>query len=580
MVVWKIVGGADKGGILVRDGEGLRSLELSRLATGTLVEELELRGTRMKFKLLEGCGPPHGWISLQVAGKNLAEPSVAPVASRSIVLHLGREVVLKLPMGCAPRVAELKSVLRTHPNWTRLDVDLAGFKKPGADDASILADTDTAEWELEVVYRVLQWQKCTRAALKTDATEDQANEALARLQSETSPDMRLAKSLVLWKWHRYDRCLRELGVDAWHFGAEAATRSQALLALEICLGRWPEALALAEEALKEGSGPHAAEAAELARAWLAGAAGNFSPSSAEFVPGIVEVHPGLRQMDARIPSVDDVSLGVRLFLQMEAGAPRVSQPLVLYFHGNAENVDTYKDPKVFAPLQEAEASALIVDFRGYGFSTGSGPSLSSLNVDAERVCDALPGFLSSRGLPWPWPGGLTLFGRSMGGICACHLAGLRGDIFHGVVLESAMCGSHAPGAAPPPEPPSEGSGMGAGGGNRFAPPELTAAASQAGDLSRALLRSVACQELQDLLTETDLGFVHMMGSEDKLRGFTGRLLILHGELDTIVPVSHARRLCDAAASATRRLVTLSKGHNDISSSDKYVQALRKFLSGG
>ena len=82
------------------------------------------------------------------------------------------------------------------------------------------------------------------------------------------------------------------------------------------------------------------------------------------------------------------------------------------------------------------------------------------------------------------------------------------------------------------------------------------------------------------LAETDLGsFVHTMGSEDKLRGYTGRLLILHGELDTIVPVSHSRRLCDAAVSATRRLVTIGKGHNDISSSSKYTEMLTKFLSG-
>eukprot|EP00435_Cladocopium_sp_Y103_P032211 s1282_g8.t1 len=56
--------------------------------------------------------------------------------------------------------------------------------------------------------------------------------------------------------------------------------------------------------------------------------------------------------------------------------------------------------------------------------------------------------------------------------------------------------------------------------------------------------------------------------------------ILHGEIDTIIPVSHARRLCDAATFATRRLVTVSKGHNDISNSAKYVTALKKFLDGG
>ena len=85
---------------------------------------------------------------------------------------------------------------------------------------------------------------------------------------------------------------------------------------------------------------------------------------------------------------------------------------------------------------------------------------------------------------------------------------------------------------------------------------------------------------QELLNDVDLSFVHMLANEDKLRAFTGKLLILHGEIDTIIPVSHATRLCDAAVFATRRLVTISKGHNDISSSDKYVTALRQFLADG
>jgi hypothetical protein len=33
--------------------------------------------------------------------------------------------------------------------------------------------------------------------------------------------------------------------------------------------------------------------------------------------------------------------------------------LVLYFHGNAETVDTYLDPEVFHPLQASKVSALV-----------------------------------------------------------------------------------------------------------------------------------------------------------------------------------------------------------------------------
>lgn len=34
------------------------------------------------------------------------------------------------------------------------------------------------------------------------------------------------------------------------------------------------------------------------------------------------------------------------------------RPLVLYFHGNAETVDTYTDPEIFHPLQASKANVL------------------------------------------------------------------------------------------------------------------------------------------------------------------------------------------------------------------------------
>lgn len=37
---------------------------------------------------------------------------------------------------------------------------------------------------------------------------------------------------------------------------------------------------------------------------------------------------------------------------------RCCRPLVLYFHGNAETVDTYKDPDVFHPLEVSKVSVL------------------------------------------------------------------------------------------------------------------------------------------------------------------------------------------------------------------------------
>jgi len=71
--MWEIVGGADKGGILVREGKETSSAQLKdRLATGALVEEVQLVGERLQFKRITGSGPERGWISIRLPGKELA----------------------------------------------------------------------------------------------------------------------------------------------------------------------------------------------------------------------------------------------------------------------------------------------------------------------------------------------------------------------------------------------------------------------------------------------------------------------------------------------------------------------------
>lgn len=74
--LWTVVGGVEKGGILVRSGEDFKSKAFdSRLSTGAKVEELELVGERLHYKLLEGTGPEDGWVSLTISGKVLVERS-------------------------------------------------------------------------------------------------------------------------------------------------------------------------------------------------------------------------------------------------------------------------------------------------------------------------------------------------------------------------------------------------------------------------------------------------------------------------------------------------------------------------
>ncbi|CAE7193036.1 unnamed protein product [Symbiodinium pilosum] len=70
---WKITGGSDKGGIIVRQSESLKSADLGRVSTGAIVEEIARVGDRLCYRLEEGTGPVKGWVSIRVSGKELVE---------------------------------------------------------------------------------------------------------------------------------------------------------------------------------------------------------------------------------------------------------------------------------------------------------------------------------------------------------------------------------------------------------------------------------------------------------------------------------------------------------------------------
>jgi [acyl-carrier-protein] S-malonyltransferase len=70
--MWEVVGGADKGGILVRQAADLKSPQYeNRLSNGALIEELDVLGERLRYKLHDGSGPAEGWVSMSLKGKAL-----------------------------------------------------------------------------------------------------------------------------------------------------------------------------------------------------------------------------------------------------------------------------------------------------------------------------------------------------------------------------------------------------------------------------------------------------------------------------------------------------------------------------
>jgi len=87
---------------------------------------------------------------------------------------------------------------------------------------------------------------------------------------------------------------------------------------------------------------------------------------------------------------------------------------IIYLHGNAENVSTWYE----APVEiqkHVPVNALIVDYRGYGKSTGS-PSIEGVVTDAQAMYEYL---LLKEGFKGE---DISIYGRSIGGAIGLELA--------------------------------------------------------------------------------------------------------------------------------------------------------------
>lgn len=216
--------------------------------------------------------------------------------------------------------------------------------------------------------------------------------------------------------------------------------------------------------------------------------------------------------DDHFVDVDGAALHLRIHRAHAAST-------VLFFHGNGEVVADYDDAaRSFA---EAGASLAVVDYRGYGQSTGT-PTLRSIIVDAHDVLAAALKRVE---------GNVIVMGRSIGSACANELYGSSRALdarVRGFVLESGF--TSIPRLAERR--------------NMRAPPHVD-----------PLFDPIA-----------------------KLRRGAHPLLIMHGARDTLVRPDEADDAFAAADSDDKELVMLAgRGHNDISMAPEYWAKLSSFI---
>lgn len=203
---------------------------------------------------------------------------------------------------------------------------------------------------------------------------------------------------------------------------------------------------------------------------------------------------------------------------------RRGRATILHVHGNAGNILSHA--WFTEHLPRAGFNVFIFDFRGYGQSEGSATKREALIADTDAALDHL---LSRSDVDAHRVG---LYGQSLGGAIALNVMARRPEI-RAAVLESA-----------------------------FTSWREVAASALGGDPPFFLGSWVAAVCIPDGQRPIDA-----MATIDR------PTLLLHGDADSIVPVSHARRLAEASAGRARLVVLPGGAHNSLRDSHPEVDRL-------
>lgn len=194
---------------------------------------------------------------------------------------------------------------------------------------------------------------------------------------------------------------------------------------------------------------------------------------------------------------------------------------LLFFHGNAGNMSHRRDTLLL--FNRLGYNVLIIDYRGYGQSSGS-PSESGMQMDALAAWQYL---LNTKNIT---PQQIVIYGRSLGGAVAVTLAAKVDSA--GLVLESTFNS----------------------------------------------VRGMA----QKTLPYVNYLFWprYQFNSAKTVQEINMPLLVLHSQNDEIIPYRLGRALYDSAPEP-KRFHELRGGHNDgfNSTGEAYIQAIQGFIDG-
>ncbi|TFG04531.1 MAG: hypothetical protein EU536_04415 [Promethearchaeota archaeon] len=202
-------------------------------------------------------------------------------------------------------------------------------------------------------------------------------------------------------------------------------------------------------------------------------------------------------------------------------------PTILLFHGNGELAFEYQ--YFTSMFFECGVNLAVVDYRGYGFSTGR-PAFSQLFTDALPIYEQFTSWINTQDLN----PSLFLLGRSLGSICAAEIGSHNPPTLRGVIFESGIGSAHK------------------------------------------ILTDLFGVNIPDDL----LPAFRQFSNDHKASQIRKPVLIIHGTKDSIVPSEHAQTLFDALPSdIDKKLVYIrGAGHNDIFNfHTEYFTPLKQFI---
>jgi len=203
-------------------------------------------------------------------------------------------------------------------------------------------------------------------------------------------------------------------------------------------------------------------------------------------------------------------------------------PTILMFHGNGEIAADYQYFLNF--FFECDINLAVVDFRGYGFSTGN-PFYTSLILDALPIYNEFFKWLIENSIK----DSLFVQGRSLGSICASEIGSHNPESLRGIIFESGFASIY--------------------------------------DMMTRLFRVGG--------SEITPEFLNKYSNDTRIRKFKKPVLVIHGTMDWIIPHYQGKLIYENIPEGIEKKLVLIEGagHNNIFSfEDEYLTPLKEFIN--